>query len=137
LIKKISFFNKKSYLQKTSGITSLDDLTKEQTSQFARLEKVKNKLNQICQSSDLNELKLYTETSDDLSKLQITQIQRLDKMRNKLNNICDELSLLHLKTEVAIESNEMTKTTQVTRTIKQEAKPNLFNRVLTKVNVNC
>lgn len=123
--------------QKTPGVTTLADLTKEQATQFTRLEKVKNKLNQICESSDMSELKVYTETADDLSKLQANQSQRLDKMRNKLNNICDELGMLHLKTETpVVEAPASGVTKQIAQVIKQEVKPNIFNRVLEKANVN-
>lgn len=122
--------------QKAPGEITLADLTKEQSTQFARLEKVKNKLNQMCESSDMSELKVYTETADDLSKLQMNQSQRLDKMRNKLNNICDELGLLHLKTDTpAVEAPTSVATKQITQVIKQEVKPNLFNRILEKANV--
>jgi hypothetical protein len=116
---------------------TIDDFNKQQLTQFGRLHKVKDKLNQLCEGLSLLDLKVYTETADDLNNIHNSQSNRLDKIRNKLNSMCDDLSLTHLK----IAEQIRTPASSTIGTAKSEpseqttVKANQFNRVTSKVNV--
>ncbi len=115
-----------------------DDLNKQQLTQFGRLHKVKDKLNQLCEGLGLLNLKVYTETSEDLKNMQNNQFNRLDKIRNKLNSMCDDLSMSNLK--VAEFKQHIVVSTQdacIKGPVSEQnkAKINIFNRIKSKVNV--
>lgn len=112
------------------------DFASQQQNQINRLNRIKDKLNTICQEQDLTHLKVYTETPNDLSNIQSTQFHRLEKIQSKLNTICDELNLGEIKTKVPVKRESTPAKASAPAAKPIVKKPDWLNFATQKVNRN-
>ena len=113
----------------------MKDFASQQQNQINRLNRIKDKLNTICQEQDLTHLKVYTETPNDLSNIQSTQFHRLEKIQSKLNTICDELNLGEIKTKVPVKRESTPAKASAPAAKPIVKKPDWLNFATQKVNV--